>query len=403
MLALIAWRNVWRNPTRSGVVIGAIVVGIWAVTFSMGFINSLSAGFVHNAVFHDYSHLQLHHPQFRQEPDVLLALPNHRQLAAALRHRPEVASFSARMLVMGMIASPHTSAGVQIYGIDPVAEARVTRLDSLVAEGHFFPGQGRQPVLMSRKLAAKLKVRVKSKVVLTFQDKEGEVVAGAFRIEGLINSPSPRITESVVYVRRQDLGRLVGSDTLTHEIAVLLRQPDQGPGLAGQLASRFPDIQTQTWQQLAPELQLVQQQSAISMLILLVILMLALAFGMVNTMLMAVLERTHELGMLMAIGMNKGRVFAMVLIETVYLALVGGPLGCGLGLLTVSWLGRSGVNLSAYAQGLQQYGYNTILYPQVAPGQYLLMAGSVVLTALLAAVYPAWKAVRLRPVEALRA
>jgi ABC-type lipoprotein release transport system permease subunit len=402
MLALIAWRNVWRNRTRSLVVITAIVVGIWAVTFSVGFINSLSAGFIRNAIFHDYSHLQLHHPQFRQEPDVLLALPGSQDLAGGLGARPEVKALSSRLLVQAMVASSRTSAGVQVYGIDPAAEAHVTRLDSLLTAGSYFADKPRNAVLMSRKLADKLKVRLRSKVVLTFQDQNGDVVAGAFRIRGLFNSPSPRINEGVVYVRRQDLARLVGSDTLVHEIAVLLHHPAQAPGLARQLAGGQAGIQVRTWQQLAPELQLMQQQSTISMLILLVILMLALAFGIVNTMLMAVLERTHELGMLLAVGMNKRRVFSMVLVETVYLALVGGPLGCLLGFVTISWLGRTGVDLSAYGQGLKHFGYNTLLYPYVVPAEYLLMAGSVVLTALLAAVYPAYKAVSLRPVEALR-
>lgn len=402
MLALIAWRNVWRNPTRSLVVIGAIVVGIWAVSFAVGFINSLSAGFLRNAIFHDYSHLQVHHRQFRQEPDVLLAIPGGRQLATELGRRPEVKALSARMLVNGMAASSRTSAGVQVYGIDPAAEARVTRLDSLLTEGRYFGDKPRQAVLMSRKLADKLKVRLRSKVVLTFQDQHGDVVAGAFRIRGLFNSPSPRINETVVYVRRQDLGRLVGSDTLLHQVAVLLHQPELAPGLARRLSASHPGSQPETWEQLAPELELMQQQSTISMLILLVILMLALAFGIVNTMLMAVLERTHELGMLMAVGMNKGRVFRMILVETVYLALVGGPLGCLLGFATLSWLGRTGVDLSAYSQGLKHFGYSTVLYPHLASQDYLLMAASVVLTALLAAVYPAYKAVRLHPVEALR-
>jgi putative ABC transport system permease protein len=131
--------------------------------------------------------------------------------------------------------------------------------------------------------------------------------------------------------------------------------------------------------------------------------MLALAFGIVNTMLMAVLERERELGMLMAIGMNRQRIFSMILMETIFLALVGGPTGSLLGYLVVSWLGNTGIDLSNWTAGLQQYGFGTKFYPYLTMREYLLMMGSVVLTAILAALYPSFKAMRLNPVEAMRA
>jgi ABC-type lipoprotein release transport system permease subunit len=188
-----------------------------------------------------------------------------------------------------------------------------------------------------------------------------------------------------VYVRQQDLNHLLGTDTLVHEVAILLQDPAQVPALAQALRSKWPQADVKSWEELSPELELMQQQSALSMAILLVILMVALAFGIVNTMLMAVLERERELGMLMAIGMNRQRIFSMILMETVFLSLVGGPIGCLLGYATVSWLGEAGIDLSAWTKGLQQYGYSTRLYPFLTAREYLVLAGSVVLTALVAA------------------
>jgi ABC-type antimicrobial peptide transport system permease subunit len=129
--------------------------------------------------------------------------------------------------------------------------------------------------------------------------------------------------------------------------------------------------------------------------------MIALIFGIINTMLMAVLERYRELGMLMAIGMNKWRVYMMIVIETIFLSLVGGPLGILLGMLTMNWLGIQGIDLSAYSEGLREYGYSNILYPYIENSTYIYVTIGVIITALLGALYPAYKAIKLNPTEAL--
>lgn len=402
MLLLIAWRNIWRNHTRSLVVIAAISVGILAISLAVGFINSLSDSFIRNAIRHDYSHLQVHHPQFRQEPELRFSLSDSKNISRNLQQNTAVQAFSERVLLNGMIASSRASNGVQIYGISPQQEAAVTALDSLLVEGSYFTGNTRNAILLSQELAGKLKATIRTKLVLTFQDIAGNVVAGSFRVEGIFDSPSPRLNEGAVYVRRQDLSPLLGTDTLSHELGILLRNNAQVPGVALELRRTWPREEVRTWEELSPELELMQEQSALMMAIMLLILMVALAFGIVNTMLMAVLERERELGMLMAIGMNRQRIFAMIQMETIFLSLVGGPIGCLLGYACVTWLGNKGVDLSAWTQGLREYGYSTQLFPFLSLQQYLLMAGSVVLTAILAALYPSYKAIRLSPVEAMR-
>ena len=402
MLLLIAWRNIWRNPTRSIVVIAAIAVGIWAIALTVGFINSLSDSFIRNSINYDYSHLQIHHPQFLQEPEARYSIRNPRPIIDYLQQNPDVKAYSQRVLINGMIASTRASAGVQIYGINLDQEKAVTSLDSLLTEGNYFTEKPRNAILISRKLADKLKAELRTKLVLTFQDMEGNVTAGAFRVQGIFDSPSPRLNEGGIYVRQQDLNQLLGTDTLVHEIAILLHANTQVPAVAQALRSSNPTTEIKTWEELSPELELMQEQSNLTMAILLVILMVALAFGIVNTMLMAVLERERELGMLMAIGMNRQRIFSMILMETVFLSLVGGPIGCLLGYVTVTWLGDVGIDLSAWTKGLQQYGYSTKFFPFLSLKEYILMVASVLLTAILAAMYPSYKAVRLNPIEAMR-
>ena len=149
-------------------------------------------------------------------------------------------------------------------------------------------------------------------------------------------------------------------------------------------------------------MELYETSMAITGLIVMTIFMFALIFGIINTMLMAVLERTKELGMLMAVGMNKAKVFWMIVIETLMLGLIAAPFGLLLGYLTVTTLGKNGLDLSSYGNGLEEFGMSTIVHPYIEPALYWQLAIAVLITAILGSLYPAWKAVKLRPVEAIR-
>jgi putative ABC transport system permease protein len=271
MLLLIAWRNIWRNRTRSLVVISSIAVGVCAIALAVGFVNSMADSFIRDSINHDYAHLQLHHPQFVQEPEARFSLSQGAGIGNSLQKNPAVKSYSERLLINGMIASSRANAGVQIYGINLEQEAAVTSLDSLLTAGTYFTVKPRNAVLISRKLADRLKAELRTKLVLTFQDMDGEVVAGAFRVEGIFESPSPRLNEGAVYVRRQDLSPLLGADSLLHEVAVLLHKNEDVTATAQQLRHDWPQAEVKSWEELSPELKLMQQQSSVMMAFMLVI------------------------------------------------------------------------------------------------------------------------------------
>ena len=168
-----------------------------------------------------------------------------------------------------------------------------------------------------------------------------------------------------------------------------------GKGLAEYLNVQVGDT-------LAPELSLIVEQSGTNIYILVIIFMTALIFGIINTMLMAVLERIKELGMLMAIGMNKLRLFFMITIETVYLGLVACPAVLFLGYLTINYFHRFGLDLSAYAEGLQKVGYEAVIYPIISGNHSFILSLGIFITTIIASIYPSLKAIKLKPAEALR-
>jgi putative ABC transport system permease protein len=401
MLMTIAWRNVWRSRGRSLVVISSIIVGIWALIFMLGFMNGFTISYINGAIEHEVSHIQIHEPEFKQDYDIRYTIPDGLAIADSLAGDRRIKAISPRSIANGMISSPRKASGVKIYGIIPDMEGKVTHHDSLLTDGTYFKSDLRNPVVIGQELAEELKVSLNSKVVLTFQDEENNLVAGAFRVSGMLETTSPMINKATAYIKMEDLNRIAGIGDGVHEIAIFLENPETEDAVLSDIRSAYPGLLIESWRSIAPELELFLSMTDSFLWVLIGIIMIALIFGIINTMLMAVLERYRELGMLMAIGMNKWRVFMMIVIETVFLSLVGGPLGILFGLLTMHFLGIQGIDLSAYSEGLREYGYSSILYPYIENSTYIYVSVMVIITALLGALYPAYKAIKLNPTEAL--
>lgn len=401
MILKIAWKNVWRSKGRSLVVMGAIVVGIWALLFANGFMNGFMVSYMADIINHDVSNIQVHNPEFKKDYDIKYYIPEGIKKAEEIRHWDGVKGATSRVIVNGMIASSRKASGVQIRGIDPPNEAKVTELDSLIVEGKYFEGIKRNPVIIGQKLAEDLKVKLRSKVVLTFNDGNGDITSAAFRVAGIVKSSSVKINGQYAFVRQQDIFRVLSQGKQVHEIAVVTSAQVPEQPIIDKYHKAYKDDLAESWREIAPELSFMQEMYSQMLYVLLLIIMIALIFGIVNTMLMAVLERMRELGMLMAVGMNKLRVFSMVMIETIYLSLVGAPLGLLAGYLTIAYYQQVGVDLSNYSKGLESFGYSSILYPYVEANSYIIVTLGVIVTAFIGAMYPAWKAIKLNPVEAL--
>lgn len=402
MLAILAWRNVWRHKGRSAVVIGAMVVGIWSLTFGGAFMNSFLLSYIQTAIRHEVSNGQVHHPELTNDFDIKFSIAEPERIVAFLEDNESIAHVARRSIVNGMIASTRQATGVRIVGVEPREESNVTALDSLIFEGSYFEGVPGNPVLLGKRLSEKLKVKVKSKVVLTFQDIEGNITAGSFRVAGILDATSTTIDEGSAYVLRQGLNRLLGAEDAVHEIAYTTHPDTDDDLLADVIQTAFPGEVVRSWRDLSPLLVFMEQWMGAVLQVLIIIIMLALAFGIVNTMLMAVLERVREVGVMIALGTRRSRVFLMIMIETVFLSTVGGPIGLLAGYATISWLGKRGIDLSDYSAGLESIGYESVLYPRLFLSDYLTIVSGVLITALLASLYPAWKAIRMEPVDAIR-
>ena len=402
MIFKISWRNIWRNPMRSFVVMGAIIVGVWSIVFLSSMMYGMIDGYVDNAINNEVSHIQIHHKGFPKDKESKFYIEEGEALLAKCEAIEGVKAVSIRSLTNAMIASSKSTRGIRVSGVIPNREKEVTGVASKIIEGEYLSDKGRSPVLVSKKTAEKLKLKMRSKIVLTFQDLKGNITAGAFRVTGIFETGNNMYDESIVFVRQQDLNGLLGENDIGHEVAIILDDIKNIEETKTQIITAFPNLFIQSYKEIAPELELFQSQIKMGSTIYMVIFMLALIFGIINTMLMTVLERFRELGVLMAVGMDKGRVFFMIVSETLMLALIAAPVGLLIAYFTVQHFSKTGVNLFFYSEdAMKQFGMSTFIYPSVDTSLYAQLAVAVGITALLASLYPAYKAISLKPVEAL--
>src|SRR5690242_11091449 len=344
MIAQIAWRNVWRNKVRSGVVITSVVVGIWAAAFIISFSTGMKRGYVETAIGTEVSHLQIHFPGYMDNPDLSEYIPRADSVVARIKKLPAVKAVTARLLVNAMAATATNTTGAIVRGVDTTNENGVTRVKGHIRTGAYLNGNN-LPVLIGSALADKLHLKMHHKLVLTFQDTRGNIISAAFRVTGIYRTTDSRFDEDNIFVRRNDLANLLGVTDKAAEIAILLKQDDSVPAVQSELIKMYPALEVKNWRQIAPELALTVDSQNESLILIVLIIVLALMFGILNTMMMAILERVHEIGMLMAIGMNKTRLFFMIMTETLYLSLAGIPLGLLLSYITISITGKQGINL----------------------------------------------------------
>jgi ABC-type lipoprotein release transport system permease subunit len=245
--------------------------------------------------------------------------------------------------------------------------------------------------------------RDRSRMTLTFLDNQQVQTGSVFRIAGIYDINNSMYEMSQVLVNKEDLGPLTGiGQNDFHRLIVRLEDRQEAEEVSEVIKGKLEGLEVMHWKEIQPDLammtDLVQKFYAVFM----VIILAALAFGIVNTMLMVVLERTKELGMLTAIGMNKRRVFSMIMLESVFLSLVGGVTGMIISKIIITATARNGINFSSYAEGFEAMGYAAHVYPVISTSFFVVVAALIILTGITSSIYPAWKALKLDPADALR-
>lgn len=407
LLVTIAWRNLWRNPRRTLILLCSMMVGLVGVLVSIGFTNAWLDEIKTNAIRLSAGHVKVHALGYFDDPVIDRSMDEQTGLRVRLAEDPRVAAWADRVVVQGMLSIAAQSRIVRLVGIDPDVERSVSHVPEAVSEGVFldaWSGAG-QPILIGRKLADRLKKGVGSKVVLMSQQYgSNDLGAAAFRIAGILDSGNAAFDEGHAFVRLEDLRSMLNLGERVTETVVILHDIEDSQAVADTLNDGGGDgaVEAMSWKDQVPLVARTIELSKRMMIPYYAIFYVAMAFGVVNTLLMAVAERTHEIGVLMAIGMRRRGVVGLILLESAVLGMLAAVLGSLVGCGIVAALRVNGIDLSGVADAMEYMSVGRVLVPSLAPVSVGMAAGCTLVVAMVFSIYPALRAARLSPVVAIR-
>jgi putative ABC transport system permease protein len=402
----LGWRNIWRNRRRTVISMSAIGLGLFLVVFYSGLVGGMMGNARNELDNAGMGHVEIYAPGYRKHKDVALTLPALEALRARLS-LPAGAEVGDRVLARGLATSARGSEAVQVFGVDFVAEKALSAHLRDVRQGELPRADDARGVLVGEELATRLNLKVGGKVRLLVQRADAEMGADLFRVRGIFHSIAPAIGQRQVFISQAAARELLGLGAVSHQVVIQLPEASGAEALAGSLTQRLgAGHEVVTWAELLPVLKKMEALTNNAAFIMSFFVYLLVGLGVLNTMLMSVLERTREFGVLLSLGTRPSRVIGIVLSESFWistLSVLGGALLGGL----VTWhFSRTGLNVTGGAGGesiqLQGSVISTLVKTRFNPADIFKAASFVYAMALIVGLYPASRITRLLPAEALR-
>lgn len=400
-MARLSWRYLWRNYRRTAIMLLAITVGVWAMIFMTALMRGMVDRMIEDGIDALPGLVQIHHPLFRDDPSIDNRMPPPTPQLRETLARPPVEAWTMRVKVPAMISSERDSRGVTLLGVDPAGEVALGfDLASIVA-GRFLDGPDDPGLVVGRKLLERLETDLGKRVVLMSQDPDNDIADRGFRIVGVFRGKLIAQEENLVYAGLHTTQAMLKLGDQITELAVAGGDYRDVTALQRTVRSAAgPELEVLPWSAIDSYLGLMLGVMDGFILVWIVVIFLALSFGLVNTLMMAVFERVREIGLMQALGMKPAAILYQVLLESLMLLALGLLLGNLLAVLSVLPI-RDGIDLSVVAQGFEMMGASATLYPALKASDLLLANAVVVVLGILTSLLPAWRASRYRPVEAI--
>ncbi|GAB4119579.1 MAG: ABC transporter permease [Acidobacteriota bacterium] len=401
MLWRLGFRNLMRNRRRALITGTAIGLGLGALMFSDALIKGMQVNLVRSATESFLGDGQIHREGYREAPEVESVIVGLEPLMERLAADHRVADFARRVVAPGILSSPANMSPVQVYGVDPAVEDRLSQVDDTLVAGEFFAGDDPRDVVIGQELAELLEVELGGRVVLTTAEAgTGNLAQEMFRVAGIFRFGIREMDQGMAFIRIDRLQGMLGLGKEVHEIAVRLSPAGSAEPLRLWADYSRDGNEAVGWEVLLPQLAAAMEMSQFSLVIVGLILFAVVALGIINTLFMSLHERTFEFGVLRAIGTRSARLAALILVEAAVLALVAAALGVGIGGTAILVTGSFGIDYT----GIEAMGvtFRERLYPLFEPRQVIVYPLVVILLTVVVAVYPAVHAARILPAQALR-
>jgi len=404
MYLQLAWRNIWRNKRRTAVILTAVVIGIWSMLLLGSLMRGMAVGMIQNGIATLTGHLQIHHKGYRNDPAIENSIPDPAVVEAVLqKEMPPGTLWSPRVRVNAVASNARHSSGVTLVGIDPASEAKISFIGSAILQGKYLDPAEINGILVGEALIDKFETKLGRKLVLMSQDANREIASRAFRIVGTFRAEMESTEKQYVFVNRKESQKMLQLENGLSEISILFPDKPDNPSAYQALKNALPaaDFEVQNWRELLPFQMAYLKILDGFMWIWYLVIFVAMGFGIVNTTLMAVFERMREFGLLKALGMKPWWILREVLTESLLLLITGLAIGNFLGFICIYALAGSGIDLSALAAGAEYAGMTRVIFPAVEIKDVFMSNFIVLFLGILVSAYPAAKAARFTPVEAL--
>ncbi len=402
----LAWRNIWRQPRRTCLTTGAMVFSNVLLIFMISLQFAMYRLMIDNSLQAFTGHMQIQAPGYIDDKKMRQTVPDIVPLASSLREQLQTDTIAARATAFVLASSEDRSYGIALFGVEPQFEAQVSSIPGLIGQGRFLHSDDAPEVVIGSVLARNLRVGLGDELTLLGSGKDGSFAAAVVEIVGIFESGIADIDRNIAELPLrlfQDIFYMEGSG---HEVVVNAPGLDEAHELQQRVESLLEtgkDLVVHDWDALQPGLKQAIQADMSSAFFMYAILVILVAFSVLNTQLMSVLERTREFGIVMAIGLTPGRMGRLVILETAIMGVMGIVFGAIAGGIVTSWFSVHGFSIPGMAEMAANFNLPARMHPRVTGFTLFLGPIVVFLFTLLAALYPALRLHRLHPVEAMRA
>ena len=398
LLWQLSIRNILRHKRRNALLFAAIAVAVMGVTSMNTLIRGMQVDMLESAVENLTGHIKIHAPNYRDDPSIEKGFPIEEGFEPPVSAE-EMMGWAARIRIPAVIMSERETRGVQIVGVDPAAE-RISFLDDVPVEGEQLSDADDGRILIGKELARQLETEIGRRIVIITQGIDGKNREKGYRIVGTYDADGTGLEKIYAFTGLASLQELLDTQDVT-EVSIRLHEEPKTISIRDMLVTSFAGLAVLDWQELEPQAAAMYLMVDTAILIWFLLLMSALTFGLVNTLITSVMERVRELGMVRALGMSKSMVVMQVVVESTVIMGIGVVFGMIAGYLIYLSI-SDGIDLSAFAEGVELAGVSTIWKPVLAWGDVVLVASLSLLLGILASLYPAWRAVKVKPLDAMR-
>jgi len=400
LLTPIGWRNLWRNPRRTIITLVVVSVGMWSVLTLSAMVQAIVTSSKNTALRQLTGEGQIHAAGYLNDPNVSHSMSAPSGGLLTILNSPSVAGWSARIRVPAVIQSEYRSRAITLVAVDPTRERSVSDIPGQIDRGRYLSDASDTGLVIGRDLAARLRTRIGKRVIVMGQAFDGHLAEYGFTIVGIVGG-SQESLNGFAFAGRTPVQKLLGMVDQVSETAFVAAPGEDIDTVIFRLRAAAPRLDIQSWQTLAPLAATLESVSQAIVGIWLLIMFVLMAIGIVNTQLMAVFERTRELGLFQALGMRPRSVLLLVALESTLLVGTGVMLGALLSALTI-WPLQNGLDLGRYGESLAHYGAGGgVLFPKISASNFIALSLAVWLLGILAAFWPARAAARVSPVEAM--